>query len=124
MRTTLSHREMQVAELLAWGYTDKEVAHQLFVSFNTIRKHRQNIYDRLNLQNLADLTRWYFAETEKLVFGIKPVLRKILAIFFLCLAISIEYFHIDAMRARTARVRTETIARRGKRKKRKTLKFV
>lgn len=123
---TISPREMQVAELLSWGFTNKEVARQLFISQETVFTHRKNIYEKLSLHNLADLTRWYFGETLQIEFGLAPLLRRVLAIFFLMLALSIEYFHIDAMRTRTVRSRrTEEVARaRKKRKKYKTLNLV
>ncbi len=123
MTTQPTTREFQVAELLAWGFTNKEVARQLFITTETVRTHRKNLMEKTNLHNLADITRWYFGESKGYEFGPAPVLRKVLAVFFLLLALSIEYFHIDAMRSRTSRVRTETLARRGERGKRKRKTF-
>ena len=120
----ISPREMQVAELLAWGFTNKEISRQLFVSGETVKTHRKNIYEKLQLHNLADLTRWYFAETNNLNFGMKPVLKRIIVAFFLTLTVAIEYFHIDAMRTRTVRAKTEIVSRaKGRRKKKKTFQY-
>jgi DNA-binding NarL/FixJ family response regulator len=116
-------REMQVIELLAWGFTNKEVARQLFISDLTVKTHRKHFMEKTGARNLADITRWYFGEIKGYDLGPAPVLRKILAVFFLLLALSIEYFHIDAMRARTARVRTESVARARRKKKKQTFKL-
>jgi DNA-binding CsgD family transcriptional regulator len=117
MNQSPTPREMQVAELLAWGFTNKEVARQLYISELTVKTHRKHFMEKTGTRNLADITRWYFGETKGYYLGPAPVLRKILALFFLLLALSIEYLHIDAMRVRTFRVRTESLAR-AKRKKR------
>ncbi len=39
----LSRREIQILKLIVEGFTDKEIALQLGISFNTIRTHHQNI---------------------------------------------------------------------------------
>lgn len=39
LNAKLSKRESQIAELLAWGASKKEVADKLFVSTRTIEKH-------------------------------------------------------------------------------------
>lgn len=47
----LSDRENQILELLAKGYRVKEIADQLFVSFNTVRTHIRNIYEKLQVRS-------------------------------------------------------------------------
>ncbi len=46
----LSQREMEVLELLAEGYSNKEIGDKLFVSLNTIKTHISSIYQKLNVQ--------------------------------------------------------------------------
>ncbi|MEX0966866.1 MAG: response regulator transcription factor [Bacteroidia bacterium] len=46
----LSSRELQVLELMARGYTNQEIATQLFVSRNTIKTHTSNIYSKLEVK--------------------------------------------------------------------------
>ena len=36
-------RELQIIELISEGFSDKEIATQLALSLNTVRKHRKNI---------------------------------------------------------------------------------
>jgi DNA-binding NarL/FixJ family response regulator len=47
----LSLREKEVLELLAKGLMYKEIAHQLGVGTETVKKHLQNIYQKLHVQN-------------------------------------------------------------------------
>jgi len=45
----LSSREVEVLGLLADGYSNQEIADQLFVSLNTAKTHISNIYSKLNV---------------------------------------------------------------------------
>lgn len=45
----LSHREAQVAELMAEGYADKCIARLLNLSFRTVQAHSNSIYKKLDL---------------------------------------------------------------------------
>ena len=47
----LSQREKEVLELLAKGLSYKEIASQLGVTMETIKKHLKNIYQKLHVQN-------------------------------------------------------------------------
>lgn len=54
----LTQREVQVLKLLALGHNVYQVASDLSISNKTVETHRRNIMKKLNLQNLADLTRY------------------------------------------------------------------
>lgn len=47
---TLTKRERQVAELIASGLSDKEIARQLNVSLATTKSHVHNLFTKLSLQ--------------------------------------------------------------------------
>ncbi|OUR97574.1 hypothetical protein A9Q81_12940 [Gammaproteobacteria bacterium 42_54_T18] len=51
----VSTREKQVVFLIASGCSNKIIAKKLFVSCNTVRKHRQNIYKKLDSRNTSAL---------------------------------------------------------------------
>ncbi len=53
---TLTSREMEVLKLIAGGYKSKEIAEQLFISVNTVEKHRNNIMKKLDLHSASALT--------------------------------------------------------------------
>ncbi len=61
-RATLSVREQEVLKLIAEGRTGKEIAERLFLSPNTIERHRTNIMNKLGLHNRAELIRFAIQE--------------------------------------------------------------
>ena len=58
----LSSREVEVLQLIAEGQPNKQVAAELGVSFKTIDKHRQHLMAKLNIHDVAGLTRYAIAE--------------------------------------------------------------
>ena len=45
----LTKREREMLDLLAKGYRYKEIAEQLFISFETVRTHIHNVYEKLHV---------------------------------------------------------------------------
>jgi len=54
----LTPREQEVCRLLAYGYTNAEVAEKLFISDRTVETHRTNIMGKLSLNGRAELVRF------------------------------------------------------------------
>jgi DNA-binding NarL/FixJ family response regulator len=54
----LSDREIQIVELICYGYSAGEIAEKLFLSKRTVEKHRANILDKTNCKNTAKLVAW------------------------------------------------------------------
>jgi DNA-binding NarL/FixJ family response regulator len=57
-RNRLSSREVEVLQLIAEGKPNKQVATELGVSFKTVDKHRQHLMAKLNIHDVAGLTRY------------------------------------------------------------------
>ncbi|SRR6266446_507926 len=55
----LSVREKEVLELLAHGRMYKEIADMLGISINTVRKHLQAVYGKLDVRTRHDATQYY-----------------------------------------------------------------
>ncbi len=51
----LSTREKEVLQLLAAGKSNRDIADLLFISISTVETHRNNIFQKLHLHNLAEL---------------------------------------------------------------------
>lgn len=49
----ISHRELEVLELMAMGYSNQEMASQLYVSPNTIKTHLSRIFEKLEVGRRA-----------------------------------------------------------------------
>jgi len=54
----LSSRETEVLQLIAEGKPNKQVAAELSLSFKTVDKHRQNLMAKLDIHDVAGLTRY------------------------------------------------------------------
>ena len=54
----LTKAELRVARLLAKGLTYQAVADQLVVSYHTVKKHVQNIYQKCGVNSRFQLYRW------------------------------------------------------------------
>ena len=54
----LSSREVEVLQLIAEGKPNKQVSAELGVSFKTVDKHRQHLMNKLNIHDIAGLTRY------------------------------------------------------------------
>lgn len=51
----LSNRELEILQLLAKGFTNKEISEQIYLSVKTVEAHRSKIYQKLGLKTRADL---------------------------------------------------------------------
>ncbi|HKB06992.1 MAG TPA: response regulator transcription factor [Candidatus Polarisedimenticolia bacterium] len=54
----LTPREREILQLIAEGHTNKEIAALLILSVKTIENHRTRIMDKLEIHNVAGLTRY------------------------------------------------------------------
>jgi DNA-binding NarL/FixJ family response regulator len=50
----LTDREQDLLQLLSTGLSNKEIADRLFISYDTVKKHINNIYRKLHVQNRAE----------------------------------------------------------------------
>ncbi|MCP2076293.1 UNVERIFIED_ORG: ATP/maltotriose-dependent transcriptional regulator MalT [Pseudomonas lini] len=48
--TLLSHRELEVLELIAQGYSNLQIAERLFISLHTVKTHSRRIHSKLGVQ--------------------------------------------------------------------------
>jgi DNA-binding NarL/FixJ family response regulator len=55
---SLTEREREVLQLIARGYTYREVGEELFISIKTVESHVSSVLRKLQLANRAELTRW------------------------------------------------------------------
>jgi DNA-binding NarL/FixJ family response regulator len=57
----LTSREQEVLQMVAEGHVNKQIAGVLSLSIKTIEKHRQQLMDKLNIHDVAGLTRYAIA---------------------------------------------------------------
>jgi two-component system response regulator NreC len=54
----LTGREREVLQLISEGKTNKEIAHVLSLSINTVESHRKHVMEKLDLHNTAEIVRF------------------------------------------------------------------
>jgi len=54
----LTDREREILQLIAEGNTTEEISSKLYISKNTVATHRRNIMKKLDLHNIAELTKY------------------------------------------------------------------
>lgn len=59
---TLTPREREVLQLMAEGHSTKNIAEKLYLSAKTIEAHRAQIMRKLNIHNVAELTKYAIRE--------------------------------------------------------------
>lgn len=54
----LSDREVDVLRLIAWGYSNKEIAGQLDISIRTVETYKTRLMDKLELHGRSEIVRY------------------------------------------------------------------
>jgi DNA-binding NarL/FixJ family response regulator len=54
----LSEREAEVLRLIAWGYSNKEIAARMELSVKTVESHKANAMKRLDMHSRIDIVRF------------------------------------------------------------------
>lgn len=82
---TLTKRENQIAELIAWGSAKKEIASYLFISERTVENTARAIYAKTNVSKANELSAWWFCTRFHIPFEMSPLRRVVLASMLLLL---------------------------------------
>jgi DNA-binding NarL/FixJ family response regulator len=54
----LTHRELEVLQMIAASFSSKQIATRLGVAPKTVENHRQRLMEKLHLHDIAALTRY------------------------------------------------------------------
>ena len=54
---TLTAREIEVLQLLAFGHTNRDIAERLYISPDTVKTHLAHVYNKLHVANRTELAR-------------------------------------------------------------------
>jgi len=57
-KPAMTPREREILKLIAEGKSNKEIAERLFISIFTVKRHRANITEKLNLKGTSDLVKY------------------------------------------------------------------
>lgn len=113
LKAELSPRESEIAELLAWGASKKEVADRLFISARTVENTARNIYQKIGIQKATELCVWWFCTKCGVPVSLDPLKRAFIAVLLLIAYVPRECVFTDDFTPRTTRTaRTTRVARR------------
>ena len=59
--TQLTLREAELLQLISEGQVNKQIASELGISVKTVEKHRQHLMEKLDIHDVAGLTRYAIA---------------------------------------------------------------
>lgn len=90
LNVELSRRETEVAHLLAWGASKKEVADILFISTRTVENTARNIYAKVGIQKATELCVWWFCTKHNVPVSLDPLKRTFVAVALLLLILPKE----------------------------------
>ncbi len=62
--TRMTQREQQILDLIATGYSNKEIATTLSLSIHTVKSHIHHILDKLNLHTRLELAHFKYASDK------------------------------------------------------------
>lgn len=67
---------MQVVHELAKGYTDKEIAANLYRSYHTVKTQKKAIYEKLGIHKDTELLWWLICKELRLEFNLSNIRTK------------------------------------------------
>ena len=57
---SVTSRELEILKYVSEEMTNKEIAHQLFISPRTVETHKRNLMQKLKVRNVVGLAKYYF----------------------------------------------------------------
>lgn len=57
---SVTSRELEILKYVSDEMTNKEIAHQLFISPRTVETHKRNLMQKLKVRNVVGLAKYYF----------------------------------------------------------------
>ncbi|MEG0153472.1 MAG: LuxR C-terminal-related transcriptional regulator, partial [Cellulosilyticaceae bacterium] len=111
----LTSRESEIAERIAWGSSQKEVAADLGLSRFTVDNILRKIYAKLNIGKINELSAWWFCTKFNISFDLSPLSKQVISsALLLCFVIGEITIstHLTFTNRRSNRARTEYRLRR------------
>lgn len=57
---SLTPREKETLKFIVKGYTNEQISEKMYISFNTVRTHRNNIWKKLEIKQITDCLRYQY----------------------------------------------------------------
>lgn len=106
LEATLSKREEEVAEILAFTKDRNEACEKLFICEGTLAAHTYRIYGKLEINSKAELVIWWFTTKLKICQSSIPYF-KFVGALLLCIGIMTDDNALIRQRSSRGRYRAE-----------------
>jgi len=67
---SVSTRELEILKLISEGLSGKEIANRLFVSEETVKSHRKNLFNKFSARNSPHLVQKAFQTGPQITFPV------------------------------------------------------
>lgn len=71
MEENLTNREANIVELIAQGFSNKEIAQKLDITVETVKIHVKHILKKLGVDSRTKVISYYFHIQNQKIFGSK-----------------------------------------------------
>lgn len=61
----LTEREIEILQMLAEGWCNKQIAERLDITVRTVKFHNNNIYDKLAVNSRSEAVAWAWKQREE-----------------------------------------------------------
>ena len=78
-------KEYNIAELLAWGASKKQVSEKLYISEKTVDNHTRRIYYKTGCNKVNELSAWWFCNEFHIPVTLSPFAKKLFASILLAI---------------------------------------
>lgn len=119
MKEILTPRQHEIADLLAWGASAKEIALILQLSVHTVVLHIKNIKRKLGINKITEISAYIFCTDYEVPVSYDKIgnIKKVISMYIFLILIGLaEFQQMDCLRISTTRImRSRTVSRKGKR---------
>jgi DNA-binding NarL/FixJ family response regulator len=63
----LTNREIEILNLLAWGWNNRQIADRLCITIRTVKFHTTNIYEKLEVNSRPAAVAWAWKNSNFLI---------------------------------------------------------
>ena len=109
---TLTSRQMQMTELIAWGATKKDVANKLHVSIRTVENTIREVFYRTEVTKTNELSAWYFCTRFHISFDFSPLKRAVVSVLLLFILLPYDFNSGDVYRVFKTKTATCRVSKR------------
>jgi DNA-binding CsgD family transcriptional regulator len=118
LQADLSKRQEQVAGFMATGYAKKQIAGHLNISERTVENTARNIYEKIGVNSVGQLSAWWFCKKFNIPIELLPRIKMQGLAFCLVSLLTINEIFGDSDYVRKTSSKTAKVSktRKGKRK--------